>query len=172
MGIKFGIDFGGTKTEIIALDGDNGKELYRKRIPTERDNYKRTINSFKQLVEEAEKNLGEKGTVGLGIPGCISRKHGLVWNANPTWCNGKPLKADLEKALNREVRVQNDANCFAVSEAVEGAGVGESVVFGVIVGTGCGGCVVVDGKPVDGINGIGGSGGITLCLIRVCTARI
>lgn len=157
--LKLGIDFGGTKTEIIGLDGRNGKELYRKRIPTIRDDYKGTVESFKDLVLEAEESLGMTGSVGVGIPGTVSRDTGLIKNSNAVWMNGQPLKADLEKLLNREVRIENDANCFAVSEAVDGAGAGGQVVFGVIIGTGCGGGVVVDGKPIGGRNGIGGEWG-------------
>lgn len=157
--IRLGIDFGGTKTEIIALDGRNGKELFRKRVATVRDDYVQTLKSFQGLIQEAEQSLGQTGTVGIGIPGTVSNDTGFVKNANSVWVNGKPLKKDLEELLRREVRIQNDANCFAVSEAVDGAGQGASVVFGVIIGTGCGGGVVVDGKPIGGINGIGGEWG-------------
>lgn len=157
--VRIGIDFGGTKTEIIALDARNGKELYRKRIPTARGDYQKTLESFCELIAEAEAGLGAKATIGIGIPGTISSDTGFVKNANSTWMNGKPMKADLEKMLGREVRIQNDANCFAVSEATDGAGQGASVVFGVIIGTGCGGGLVVDGKPVGGRNGIGGEWG-------------
>lgn len=157
--IRLGIDFGGTKTEIIGLDAANGKELYRKRIPTARDDYAKTMEGFRTLVLEAEKELGGQGTVGMGIPGTISRDTGLVKNANSTWMNGKPMLKDMEEMLGREVRIQNDANCFAVSEATDGSAVGAEVVFGVIIGTGCGGGVVVNGKPVGGINGIGGEWG-------------
>lgn len=157
--MRIGIDFGGTKTEIIALDARNGKELYRQRIPTARDDYDVTVKTICDLINRAEKALGRKATIGIGIPGSISRDTGTVKNANSTWINGKPLSLDLEKMLGRPVRVQNDANCFAVSEATDGAGEGARVVFGVIIGTGCGGGVVVDGKPLDGINGIGGEWG-------------
>ncbi|MEM9469396.1 MAG: ROK family protein [Pseudomonadota bacterium] len=157
--LRLGIDFGGTKTEIIGLDAHNGKELYRKRIPTARDDYQGTLNAFKGLIEEAEKNLGTKGSVGMGIPGSISFDTGTVKNSNSTWMNGKPLKEDLEKIMSREIHIQNDANCFAVSEATDGAAQGAKVVFGVIIGTGCGGGVVFDGKPVKGVNGIGGEWG-------------
>lgn len=157
--VRIGIDFGGTKTEIVALDAHNGKELYRKRILNEKGSYEATLQSFKTLVEEVETSLGQKATIGMGMPGCISDDTGLVKNSNAVWMNGKPLKNDLEKILNREVRIQNDANCFAVSEAVDGAGQGKSVVFGVIIGTGCGGGVAIDGKPVKGVNAIGGEWG-------------
>jgi fructokinase len=156
---RIGIDFGGTKTEIIVLDGRNGKELYRKRVPTVKGDYQATLKSFKDLIEEAEKQIGAQATIGVGIPGSVSRDNGLVKNANTTWMNGQPLKRDLESMLGREVRIQNDANCLAVSEATDGAGVGANVVFAMIIGTGFGAGVVVDGKPLDGINGIAGEWG-------------
>ncbi len=156
--IRIGIDFGGTKTEIIALDAGNGKELYRKRIPTARDDYQKTLQSFKDLIDEAEKTLGATATVGMAIPGTISEDTGFVKNANSVWMIGKPMQKDLSAMMGREVRVQNDANCFAVSEAADGAGKGARVMFGVIIGTGCGGGVV-DGKALAGRNGIGGEWG-------------
>ncbi len=157
--VRIGIDFGGTKTELVALDGRNGKELYRKRILNEKGSYEVTLRSFEALVNEAESSIGQQATVGMGMPGCISDDTGCVKNSNAVWMNGKPLKKDLERILNREVRIENDANCFAVSEAVDGAGIGKHVVFGVIIGTGCGGGVAVHGKPVKGVNGIGGEWG-------------
>lgn len=157
--VRIGIDFGGTKTELVALDARNGKELYRKRIMNEKGSYENTIKSFKTLVDEAEASCGKKATIGMGMPGCISDDTGLVKNSNAVWMNGTPMKQDLEKVLGREVRIQNDANCFAVSEAVDGAGYGKEVVFGVIIGTGCGGGIAIDGKPVKGVNGIGGEWG-------------
>lgn len=157
--IRLGIDFGGTKTEIIALEASNGKELFRKRIPTARGDYQQTMQSFKHLIEEAESQLGAKGTIGVGMPGSISKDNGLVKNSNSTWMNGKPLQRDFSDLMGRDVRMQNDANCFAVSEATDGAGAGAEVVFGVIIGTGCGGGVVVNGKPIAGINGVGGEWG-------------
>lgn len=157
--LRLGIDFGGTKTEIIALDALNGKEIYRKRIPSPRGDYMQTMQSFKGLIDEAEAEIGVKGTIGIGMPGSISKDNGLVKNANATWMNGKPLLKDFSQMIGREVRIQNDANCFAVSEATDGAGAGADVVFGVIIGTGCGGGVVVHGKPVAGINGVGGEWG-------------
>src|SRR5690349_9927697 len=129
---RIGIDLGGTKTEVIALE--SGREVFRKRVPTPRGDYQATLQVIKDLVDDA----GE-GTVGIGIPGTLSRVTGLVKNANSTWLIGKPLKQDLEHALRREVKIENDANCFALSEAVDGAGKGASVVFGVILGTGVGG---------------------------------
>lgn len=157
--MRIGIDLGGTKTEIICLDKNNGKELYRQRIPTARGDYNATIQSLTGLVLQAESTLGKTGTLGIGIPGTVSRETGRVKNANSTWLNGKPLDKDLAASLNRPVRVENDANCFAVSEATDGAGEGKSVVFGVIIGTGCGGGLAIDGKAHTGINGIGGEWG-------------
>lgn len=157
--LRLGIDFGGTKTEIIGLDARNGKELYRKRIPTARDDYQKTLKSFKGLIDEAEKNLGMTGTIGMSIPGSVSQDTGTIKNANSTWMNGQPLQDDLEKMMGRDIRIQNDANCFAVSEAIDGAAQGAEVVFGVIIGTGCGGGVVINGKPLMGANGIGGEWG-------------
>lgn len=157
--IRIGIDFGGTKTEIIGLDARNGKELYRKRVLNEKGSYEKTIESFKILVDEAEESCGQKASVGMGMPGCISDDTGFVKNSNAVWMNGRPMKKDLEKILGRDVRIQNDANCFAVSEAVDGAGFGKNIVFGVIIGTGCGGGIAVNGQPVKGINGIGGEWG-------------
>ncbi len=157
--IRIGIDFGGTKTELVALDARNGKELYRKRILNEKGSYDNTLQSLKNLVGEAEASCCQKASVGMGMPGCISDDTGFVKNSNAVWMNGKPLKKDLEVILGREVRIQNDANCFAVSEAVDGAGFGKSVVFGVIIGTGCGGGIAINGQPVKGINGIGGEWG-------------
>jgi fructokinase len=149
---RIGIDLGGTKIEAIALD-PAGKEVFRKRIPSPRGDYAATLVAIISLVREA----GE-GTVGIGIPGSLSRVTGLVKNANSTWLIGKPLKQDLEKALGR-VRIENDANCFALSEAADGAAKGARVVFGVILGTGVGGGIVIDGRVVDGPNGIAGEWG-------------
>jgi fructokinase len=153
VGSRIGIDLGGTKIEAIALDA-SGREVFRKRVPSPRGDYAATIQTVKQLVDDA----GE-GTVGIGMPGALSKVDGLVKNANSTWLNGKPLKQDLEKALGREVRLENDANCFALSEATDGAGKGASVVFGVILGTGVGGGIVVQGKLLRGINAIAGEWG-------------
>ncbi len=156
--MRIGIDLGGTKTEIICLHEDNGKELYRQRVPTPKD-YKKTIDNVTSMVLLAEKTLGNKGTVGIGIPGTISKVTQRVKNANSTWLNDKPLSQDLEKAMKREVRIENDANCFALSEATDGAGAGYDVVFGVIIGTGCGAGISVHQKPLSGINGIAGEWG-------------
>jgi fructokinase len=155
--MRLGIDLGGTKTEIIALD-DRGQERLRRRIPTVRD-YAGTVMAIKTLVADAEKELGVKGSVGLAIPGSVSRLSGLVKNANSVWLNGKAFPRDLEMALARPVRLANDANCFALSEAADGAGKGCDVVFGVILGTGVGGGVVVKGNVFEGAHGIGGEWG-------------
>jgi fructokinase len=150
---RIGIDLGGTKIEAVALD-PYGREVLRKRVPTPRDDYPATVEAVASLVQE----IGE-GTVGIGMPGALSRVTGLVKNSNSTCLNGKPFKQDVEKALGREVRIANDANCFALSEAVDGAGKGEKVVFGVILGTGVGGGVVVDGEVLTGPNAIAGEWG-------------
>jgi fructokinase len=151
--LRIGVDVGGTKIEALALDGA-GREVSRRRVATPRGDYAATIHAIQALAHEA----GE-GAVGVGIPGNISQKTGLVKNANSTWLNGKPLKRDLEVALGREIRIENDANCFALSEAADGAGKGAAVVFGVILGTGVGGGVVVHGKVLAGANGIAGEWG-------------
>ena len=155
--LRIGIDLGGTKIELVALSSE-GEELFRKRVPTPRE-YVATLDAIESLVNEAESLLNDKGTVGVGIPGVVSPYSGLVKNANSTWINGHPLDIDLGKRLNREVRVANDANCFAVSEAVDGAAAGKGVVFGVIIGTGCGAGVAINGKVHGGGNGIGGEWG-------------
>ena len=153
MALRIGVDLGGTKIEAIALDA-SGAEVFRKRVPTPRGDYGRTLQQIALLVGEA----GE-GTVGVGIPGALSRVTGLVKNANSTWLIGKPLKEDLERILGREVRVENDANCFTLSEAVDGAGRDARVVFGVILGTGVGGGIAVDGQVLVGPNAIAGEWG-------------
>jgi fructokinase len=157
-GMRIGIDLGGTKIEALAIDS-KGNELVRHRINTPRDDYAATVQAIVGLVDRIEKEIGSKGTVGAGIPGSISNVTGLVKNANSTWLNGRPLHRDLTAALSREVRVANDANCFAVSEATDGAAAGKHVVFGVILGTGCGGGVAIDGHVHSGPNGVGGEWG-------------
>jgi fructokinase len=155
--MRFGVDLGGTKTEIVALD-PAGREILRRRIPTVRD-YAGTITAITGLVAQAESQSGQRGSVGLAIPGNVSRQTGLIKNANSTWLNGKPFSRDLETALGRAVRLANDANCFALSEATDGAGAGHAVIFGVILGTGTGGGVVVNGQVLEGAHGIGGEWG-------------
>ncbi|MEI6860105.1 MAG: fructokinase [Shewanella sp.] len=156
--LRMGVDLGGTKIELVALDAE-GKELFRKRLPTPRE-YEATLDTIVSLVDEAETILGMTGSVGVGIPGVISPFTGLVKNAtNSTWINGKPLDIDLGQRLSRKVRVANDANCFAISEAIDGAGAGKNVVFGVIIGTGCGGGIAIKGGVHGGGNGIGGEWG-------------
>ena len=150
---RIGVDLGGTKIEALALDAA-GREVFRKRVPTPRGDYAGTLAAIAALVREA----GE-GSVGVGIPGALSRATGLVKNANSTWLIGKPLQEDLELAIGREVRLANDANCFALSEAVDGAGEGAEVVFGVILGTGVGGGIVVRGQVLTGPNAIAGEWG-------------
>ena len=156
--MRLGIDWGGTKIEIIALS-DEGEELFRERVPTPRDDYDGCIRAVVDLVSHAEKATGQKGTLGLGIPGSLSPATGLVKNANSTWMNGKPLDQDLERALGRPVRIQNDANCLAVSEATDGAGAGAHVVHAIIIGTGSGSGIAIDAKAHRGANGIGGEWG-------------
>tara|TARA_B100001939_G_scaffold342673_1_gene354143 strand:- start:7240 stop:8148 length:909 start_codon:yes stop_codon:yes gene_type:complete len=156
--MRLGVDLGGTKTEIIALDA-GGQEIWRKRCPTPRNDYNGTVQTIARLVREAEQHLHQSGSLGIGIPGALSRKTGRVKNANSTWLNGRPLKEDLEQLLQRPVRIENDANCFALSEATDGAAAGYHNVFGVILGTGVGGGIVIDGKCVVGSNAIGGEWG-------------
>jgi fructokinase len=157
-GLRFGIDLGGTKIEIIALDAD-GCGLLRRRIPTPKDDYEGTLAAVCRLVEEGERELGGRGTVGIGTPGSLSRSTGLLRGSNSVCLNGRPIRHDLEALLRREVRVTNDANCFALSEATDGAGQGAAVVHGVILGTGVGSGVVVHGRVLNGANGIAGEWG-------------
>ena len=156
--MRIGIDLGGTKIEGIALD-DGGAELARRRVPTPQGDYRGTVTAIATLVGAIEAAAGGRGTVGVGIPGALSRVTGLVKNANSTCLIGRPLQADLEAALARTVRLAKEANCFALSEAVDGAGRGERVVFGVILGTGVGGGIVVDGRVLEGPNAIAGEWG-------------
>lgn len=158
--MRIGIDLGGTKTEVIVL-GDGGAELLRERAPTPRGDYAATVATIAALVEMAESKVGAGRTasVGVGIPGAESRVTGLIKNANSTWLIGRPLRADLAAALGRPVRIANDANCFALSEATDGAAAGMEVVFGVILGTGVGGGIVVRGEVLVGANAIAGEWG-------------
>ena len=154
---RIGIDLGGTKIEGIVLAPD-GEELARLRVPTPRD-YASSLDAIAGLVAELERGTGATGSVGIGIPGTIVPSTGLVKNANSVWLNGQPLGRDLEARLGRAVRVMNDANCFALSEASDGAGAGASVVFGVILGTGVGGGIVIDGRCLSGANLVAGEWG-------------
>ncbi len=151
MPLRIGIDLGGTKIEAIALD-QGGREVFRKRVPTPRGDYGGTISAIAQLVAEAG-----QGSVGIGIPGAMQGP--LVKNANSHWLIGRPLKADLERAVGREVRIENDANCFALSEAVDGAAKDGEIVFGVILGTGCGSGIVFRKQVLIGANAIAGEWG-------------
>ncbi|HWU57063.1 MAG TPA: ROK family protein [Rhizomicrobium sp.] len=155
--MRFGIDLGGTKTEIMALKADGGVAL-RRRIATPRD-YDSMLRAVAELVRAADSETGSHGSVGMAIPGSESFGTNLIKNANTTYLIGKPLRRDLEKTLERPVRLANDANCFALSEASDGAAKGAGTVFGVIAGTGVGGGVVVDGKVLNGAHGIGGEWG-------------
>ena len=154
---RIGVDLGGTKIEIVVLDPGGG-ELLRRRIDTPRG-YQASVEAVAELVRDTEAQLGISATVGIGIPGVISPVTGLVKNANSIALNGHPFDQDISARLNREVRVENDANCFALSEASDGAGAGSGVVFGVILGTGCGGGVVVDGNVLRGRNHVTGEWG-------------
>ncbi|ADZ71075.1 ROK family protein [Polymorphum gilvum] len=156
--MRLGIDWGGTKMEIVALDAA-GAELHRERIATPRDDYAACIEAVAGLVARAEAATGRTGTLGLGIPGSISPATGLVKNANSTWMNGKPLDRDLEERLGRPVRIENDANCLAVSEATDGAGAGAAIVHAIIIGTGCGSGIAINGRAHRGANGIAGEWG-------------
>jgi len=157
--MRFGIDLGGTKIEIVALDRDGAVRLRERRATPPA--YEETIEAIAALVADAERETGVRGTVGVGIPGSLSPVTGLVRNANTQALNGRPLDKDLAAALGREVRVTNDANCLAMSEAADGAGAGYRTVFAVIMGTGCGGGIVSSGRILDGPNGTGGEWGHT-----------
>lgn len=156
--MRIGIDLGGTKIEALALD-DDGQPLHRERLPTPRHDYDGTLAAIAELVRRCEEETGRTGTVGVGMPGAISPATGLVKNANSTWLNGQPFAEDLQRVLARPVRFANDANCLALSEATDGAAAGAEVVFGVILGTGVGGGLVVRGNVVIGANAIGGEWG-------------
>lgn len=158
--MRIGIDLGGTKIEGVVLsDEDDGRELARMRLPTPQGDYTGTIDTIVELVEELEFLTGRRCKVGVGTPGAISPATGLIKNANSTCLNGMPLDKDLEKALDRPVRLANDADCFALSEAVDGAGKGARLVFGVILGTGVGGGIVWNGQLLRGANAITGEWG-------------
>ncbi|EOH0853900.1 fructokinase [Salmonella enterica subsp. enterica serovar 50:k:e,n,x,z15] len=156
--MRIGIDLGGTKTEVIALD-DAGEQRFRHRLPTPREDYQQTIETIASLVDMAEQATGQTGSVGIGIPGSLSPYTGVVKNANSTWLNGQPFDSDVSRRLKREVRLANDANCLAVSEAVDGAAAGAQTVFAVIIGTGCGAGVALNGRAHIGGNGTAGEWG-------------
>lgn len=156
--LRIGIDLGGTKIEIVALD-EQGSELLRRRIDTPQDDYLGTVMAVAGLVEATEDELGRRGSVGIGIPGAESQRGGLIKNANSTCLIGKPLRRDLQALLQREVRLANDANCFALSEAIDGSGRDAESVFGVILGTGVGGGIVIRQQVLVGANAIAGEWG-------------
>jgi fructokinase len=158
MAIRLGIDLGGTKIELIALDAD-GAEVCRRREATPQGDYWGTLETIRQLVLRAERERGETGSVGIGTPGAVSRATGRLKNSNSVCLNGQPLIEDLERVLGRPVRMANDADCFALSEASDGAAAGRPVVFGVILGTGVGGGIVVKGRLLQGPNAIAGEWG-------------
>lgn len=156
--MRIGVDLGGTKMEIIAL-ADDGRELYRERIVSPRGSYEATLQAVGEMVGRCEESTGQTGTVGIGTPGAISPSSGLLKNANSIWLNGMPLDMDLEAELRRPVRIANDADCFALSEATDGAGKGSNSVFGVILGTGTGSGIVMNGHLLSGPNAIAGEWG-------------
>jgi fructokinase len=156
--IRLGIDLGGTKIEIVAL-ADDGRERMRRRIATPKEDYRGILNVVARLVSDTESELGDTGSVGIGTPGSIARATGLLRGSNSVCLNGKPIKADLEALLHRRVQITNDANCFALSEATDGAGAGAEVVFGVILGTGVGAGIVVRRELLTGPNAIAGEWG-------------
>ena len=157
--MRLGIDFGGTKIAGVVLDAD-GEERARTRIPTPRNDYEGCIRAIQGLVQRLETEIGESvESVGIGVPGSVDRSTGRVSMGNAVWLHGRDLRGDLAAAVDRPVKVANDANCFALSEAVDGGGAGAEVVFGVILGTGVGGGIVVHRRLVEGINAIGGEWG-------------
>ncbi|CAM3441057.1 fructokinase [Xenorhabdus nematophila] len=156
--MRIGVDLGGTKIEVIALS-DQGNELFRKRVDTPRDNYPQTLAAIVGLINDAEQATGQQGTVGIGIPGAISPFTGQVKNANSVWLNGQVLDKDISALSGRKVRIANDANCLAVSEATDGAGAGMPMVFAVIIGTGCGSGITFNGRVHAGGNGLAGEWG-------------
>ena len=155
---RIGVDLGGTKIEVLALDA-TGREAHRRRRPTPQGDYAATLAAIAALVADAEQTLGACASVGVGTPGSISRATGLLRGANSVCLNGQPIRRDLEQMLGRDVRITNDANCFALSEASDGAGAGADVVFGAILGTGVGAGIVVGGRVLEGPNAIAGEWG-------------
>lgn len=156
--LRIGIDLGGTKTEVIGLSIE-GDELLRERVETVKGDYAATLLTIEKLVDHVEQSLKQAGTIGIGTPGAISPATGLLKNSNSTWLNDKPLKQDIEQQLDRQVRIANDANCFVLSEAMDGAGKDYNVVFGVIIGTGTGGGITVNKHLLVGPNAIAGEWG-------------
>ncbi len=157
--MRLGLDYGGTKIEGIVLDAD-GHERARARVPTPRFDYDGGLRAIHDLLARLESQAGDRiETVGIGVPGSVDRATGRVSMGNSTWLHGRDLRGDLSAVIDRPVKIANDANCFALSEAVDGGGAGAEVVFGVILGTGVGGGVVVHGRLVEGINAIGGEWG-------------
>jgi fructokinase len=156
--LRVGIDLGGTKIAGVALGAD-GRACAERRAPAPRDDYAATVAAVAAMVAALEQAAGPSGSIGVGMPGSLVPASGLAQNANSTWLNGRPFQRDLEARLGRPVRLANDANCFALSEAVDGAAAGARSVFGVILGTGCGGGLVFDGTLIDGPRGIGGEWG-------------
>jgi fructokinase len=156
--LRIGVDLGGTKIEGRVLD-PAGAEVARIRVLAPQGDYEASVAALADIVRALEAEVGGDASIGIGMPGSLSPATGLVRNANSTWLNGRPLRQDLEAALGREVRMANDANCFALSEATDGAGAGAHTVFGVIVGTGCGGGIVINGRVLEGARGIGGEWG-------------
>ena len=156
--LRLGIDLGGTKIAGVAL-ADDGAALAELRAPAPRHDYAATVAAVAEMVGALEQSAGGTGSIGIGMPGSLSPASGRVQNANSTWLNDRPFQRDLETRLGRPVRLANDANCFALSEAIDGAGAGARSVFGVILGTGCGGGLVFDGRLIDGPRGIGGEWG-------------
>jgi predicted NBD/HSP70 family sugar kinase len=160
MGLRLGVDLGGSKIEVAVLD-ESGREIMRRRTPTPRAGYDVALQEFARFIQEAEKEAGGRCTIGVGMPGTIHPRSGRVINAYNTPFNGRRLRHDLEERLGREIRFANDANCFVLSEALDGAAAGAGVVFGAILGTGVGGAVVVHGRVLDGHHGIAGEWGHT-----------
>ena len=156
--LRLGLDLGGTKIAGVVLDAD-GRAVWDARVATPRHDYDSTLDTLRQLVHAAESSVGQTCSVGIGMPGAISPATGLVKNANSTWLNGRSLNVDLDRAMGRDVRLANDANCLAVSEGTDGAASGAAAVFAVILGTGVGGGVFINGRVLTGANAIGGEWG-------------
>ncbi|MCW8854541.1 MAG: ROK family protein [Gammaproteobacteria bacterium] len=156
--MRIGIDLGGTKIEVIALDS-SGSELLRQRVATPVSEYQQVLKTIVDLIDFVEHKTGQQGSIGIGTPGAISPATGLLRNSNSVCLNDQPVKQDIEKILGREIRIANDANCFALSEATDGAAQGAATVFGVIVGTGTGAGIVINGKLLTGPNAIAGEWG-------------